>query len=96
MDKLISHQWPGNIRELMQAIERAVILADSGEIGIEEFAFRKAQGPLPSESSLNLENLEKIAMIKALEQTAGNISKAAQIVGISRVSFYRHMKKYGI
>ncbi len=96
MDQLVAHQWPGNIRELSQAIERAVILADTGEIGPDEFTFRRTPGMLPSGSSLNLENLEKTAMIKALDQTSGNISKAAQIVGISRVSFYRHMKKYGI
>ena len=96
LDLLISHQWPGNIRELMQAVERAVILSDTGDIGPELFSFRQVPGNLPSGSNLNLENLEKMAMIKAMEQTAGNISKAAQIVGISRVSFYRHMKKYGI
>ena len=96
LDQLVSHQWPGNIRELMQAIERAVILSDKGEIGLDGFVFRQAPGKITLDSSLNLENLEKTAMIKALEQTGGNISKAAQLVGISRVSFYRHMKKYGI
>ncbi len=96
LDMLKTHSWPGNIRELMHAIERATILVEANLIRPEDFFFREATSTVGMGSELNLKVLEKEAMLKAMEKTAGNISQAAKELGISRVSFYRNMKKYGI
>jgi DNA-binding NtrC family response regulator len=95
MMKLKKYAWPGNVRELQHAIERAVIMADSTSLQESDFLFsRKSDGP--STDSLNLDEVEKTAVAKALQLHNGNISKAADELGLTRASLYRRMEKYGI
>jgi two-component system, NtrC family, response regulator HydG len=95
MVKLKKYPWPGNVRELQHAIERAVIMADSALLQASDFLFsRKSDGP--STDSLNLDEVEKTAVLKALQLHNGNISKAADELGLTRASLYRRMEKYGV
>lgn len=95
--KLKKYPWPGNVRELQHAIERAVIMADSSSLQESDFLFNRkhADGGLPSET-LNLDEVEKAAVAKAIQLHSGNISKAADELGLTRASLYRRMEKYGI
>jgi two-component system, NtrC family, response regulator HydG len=96
MVKLKKYPWPGNVRELQHAIERAVIMADSNTLQESDFLFsRKAQDTLTSDS-LNLDDVERTAVVKAIQLHQGNISKAAEELGLTRASLYRRMEKYGL
>ncbi len=96
MVKLKKYPWPGNVRELQHAIERAVIMADSNALQESDFLFsRKAQDTLTNDS-LNLDDVERTAVVKAIQLHQGNISKAAEELGLTRASLYRRMEKYGL
>jgi DNA-binding NtrC family response regulator len=98
LKKLERYHWPGNIRELQHAIERAVIMSESDifqpsdfllssiEIKEEELSFE----------NLDLENVEKNVIIKALEKHSGNISRTSKELGLTRTALYRRLEKYGL
>jgi DNA-binding NtrC family response regulator len=96
--KMIAYHWPGNVRELQHAIERAVILSDSQVLQPGDFFFSS----LEKESkdlfftNYNLEEVEKTVICKVVEKYKGNVSQAAQELGLTRTSLYRRMEKYGI
>ncbi len=92
--KLISHSWPGNIRELKHAVEKAVILCEKNELSASLFAFRNSGTDIIKDSDLNLENLEKKAIRQALKLFSGNMTKIAGSLGITRPTLYAKMKKY--
>jgi DNA-binding NtrC family response regulator len=96
MDKLKRYAWPGNIRELQHAIERAVIMTDSATLQESDFLLSRALSSGPTNNTLNLDEVEKSAIVKALQMHNGNISKAADELGLTRASLYRRMEKYGI
>lgn len=97
IDKLKRYPWPGNIRELQHAIERAVIMTDSASLQESDFLFsRSMNNPTTSSDTLNLDEVEKSAIVKALSMHGGNISKAADELGLTRASLYRRMEKYGL
>jgi len=96
MDKLKRYAWPGNIRELQHAIERAVIMTDSPSLQESDFLLSRSLTTGPSNNTLNLDEVEKTAIVKALQMHNGNISKAADELGLTRASLYRRMEKYGI
>ncbi len=97
MDKLKRYPWPGNIRELQHAIERAVIMTDSSSLQESDFLFsRSMTNTTAANDTLNLDEVEKSAIVKALSMHGGNISKAADELGLTRASLYRRMEKYGI
>lgn len=96
MDKLKRYAWPGNIRELQHAIERAVIMTDSPSLQETDFLFSRSLTSGPSANTLNLDEVEKAAVAKALQMHSGNISKAADELGLTRASLYRRMEKYGL
>jgi DNA-binding NtrC family response regulator len=96
---LTAYHWPGNIRELEHAIERAVIMADKSSLDSSDFAFlQKTAAPaaLPGDLPLNLEALERQAIERALKKHQGNVSRAAKELGITRAALYRRMEKYGL
>lgn len=100
MEKLMKHSWPGNIRELENAIERAVALSKHKVIVPEDIPLIK--GPnndeieqLRIDKAMTLEELEKRYISKVLGQTGGRKGKAAQILGIDRRTLYRKEKQYG-
>ena len=96
--KLEKYYWPGNIRELQHAIERAVIMGESQVLQPSDFnlSTRETQDDAMYFDDLNLEIVEKIVVQKAIVKHAGNISNAAKELGLTRASLYRRMEKYGI
>lgn len=97
LDKLKQHNWPGNIRELEHTIEKAVILADHHLIDTEDFNFRKTGNLNPaSTDSLTLVEIEKNAILNALNKHKGNLSEAAKELAISRQTIYNKMTKFGL
>ncbi len=96
MGKLKKYPWPGNVRELQHSIERAVIMADSNTLQESDFLFSRKGNDTSSTDSLNLDEVEKSAVTKAIQLHGGNISKAAEELGLTRASLYRRMEKYGL
>lgn len=97
--KLQKYHWPGNIRELQHAIERAVIMSETNQLDPDDFFFlqQKADGGSdPSLDSFNLEDVEKTVIQKAINKHNGNISKAAKDLGLTRASLYRRLEKHGL
>ena len=95
--KLLRYSWPGNVRELQHAIERAVILAQSGWLRPDDFMLT----PQPEKKSLldetlNLEELELKAIQRAMKKAVGNVSNAAEMLGITRYTLYRKLQKLGL
>lgn len=92
--KLLQYSWPGNVRELQHTIERAVILSDSSFIRAENFLLQPVITKKKNEhETLNLEEIEKEVIEKAMRRCNGNISQAAELLGISRYSLYRKIEK---
>lgn len=96
MNKLKKYPWPGNVRELQHAIERAVIMADSSTLQESDFLFSRKSSNDIAADTLNLDEVEKAAVVKAIQLHNGNISKAADELGLTRASLYRRMEKYGL
>jgi two-component system, NtrC family, response regulator HydG len=96
MNKLKKYPWPGNVRELQHAIERALIMADSPTLQESDFLFSRKGVAESASDTLNLDEVEKSAVSKAIQLHNGNISKAAEELGLTRASLYRRMEKYGL
>jgi DNA-binding NtrC family response regulator len=97
MQVLLAHAWPGNIRELDHAIERAVLLAGGEQVRPIDLGLRAAgTGSAPRLEDLPLEDVEKMLIQKALSRYEGNVSRAAQALGLSRSALYRRIANYGL
>ena len=96
--KLDNYPWPGNIRELQHAIERAVIMSESKILQPSDIFFppREIRDEGLNMEQYNLEDIEKMAIRKALEKHDGNVSRAAEELGLTRTSLYRRLAKYGL
>ncbi len=94
MDQLCDYSWPGNIRELEHTIERAVILSEGKEI--DHLGLHQGNGQVDEPVGLNLEEMEKHYINKALDKYRGNISRAAKDLGLTRAALYRRMEKHGL
>lgn len=95
--RLAEHSWPGNVRELRNVLERAVIMADGDGIGAGDLTL----GPAVSrgggeDDQLNLKQMEREAIRKALEKTDGHRKKAAEMLGIGLRTLYNKLKEYGL
>ena len=95
LSKLEAYFWPGNIRELRHLMERAVILADDDIIKPHEVIAPQSRQQMKT-FTLNLEELERKSVLKALEIHQGNITKAAKDLGITRAALYRRIEKFDI
>ncbi len=95
--KLNNHLWPGNIREFKHTIEKVVILSESNTIKSDDFFFGSAIKPKYEQyDTMNLADVEKNIIEKALKASNGNLSNAAKILNISRTTLYSKIKKYGL
>ena len=100
MARMNKHPWPGNIRELQHAIERAVILSNSSVLQPEDFTFnaptsKESEQPLNLDQ-FNLDEVEKLLIRKVLKKYNGNITQAASELGLTRSSLYRRLEKHGL
>ena len=95
LDRLLNHDWPGNVRELSNAIERAMVVGRPPEIRAEDL-------PLPASarkqwmSEESLADMEKRHIAAVLDRTGGNVTRAAEILKIDRVTVYNKIRKYGL
>jgi DNA-binding NtrC family response regulator len=92
---LAAHHWPGNIRELSHSIERAVLLNDGHELTAADFVFGNSVATMAA-PSLDLESNERGLVEKALASAGGNISHAANALGITRAALYRRIEKFSL
>lgn len=93
---LLEHAWPGNIRELDHAVERAVLLAQADLVRTADLGLRAGRDALPGLEDLSLEEVECFLVKKALARFSGNVSQAAQALGLSRSALYRRIERYGL
>lgn len=99
LKRLEKHTWPGNIRELQHAVERAVIMGEGNVLEPQDFFLSKQEEESTEEittSRMNLEETEKMLIRKVIDKHGGNISRAAKELGLTRASLYRRIEKYGL
>jgi len=95
LKKLKKYNWPGNIRELQHIIERAVIMSSGDILNASDFILAITDKSSYNKNNLNLEDIEKNAIEKALKKHSFNVSAAAKELGLGRTTMYRKMTKYG-
>ena len=93
MEMFIGYDWPGNIREVRNVVERAIVVAQGPQIQVENISFPFPSLATPS-GGASLEEVEKDQILKILNQTKGNIAQAAEILKISRLTIYNKIEKY--
>lgn len=98
--KLLKHTWPGNVRELQHCIERAIVMGDKAELAAEDIRLEDSVVASGSSSvnidSLNLQTLEREAIKRAISLSNGNLTQAAELLGITRFALYRKIDKLGV
>ena len=95
-DFLLKYQWPGNVRELENTIERAVILAKGRYIDTDSLLQRASASGTSALPGTSLKEIERNHIMGILNQTSGNYTEAARILGISRATLYHKVKAYGL
>jgi transcriptional regulator with PAS, ATPase and Fis domain len=95
MQQMEKHDWPGNIRELKNTLERAIILSEKNTLEVRSIQ-KTPYAPAGSHENLNLAENERKLILKALSKNNGNITRAAEELGIQRNALYRRLDKYGI
>ena len=99
LQALARYPWPGNIRELRNTIEYAFVLCKEGDIGIAHLPPKisgHANGAFRSHLNTTEPHREREQLLRALKQAGGNQSEAAKILGVSRVTVWKRIKKYGV
>jgi DNA-binding NtrC family response regulator len=99
LERLTAYSWPGNVRALRHAVERATILGEGTTLEPEDFSLPpgRDEAPAPNAAAaLNLDAVERNTIAHALDRHKGNISRAAEALGLTRASLYRRMEKYGL
>lgn len=96
MRRLCSLQWPGNIRQLEHAVEKALIMSDGHTLSASDFDIADEAVAAASEASGTLEQMERQAIAAAIRQQEGNMSEVAKQLGITRQTLYNKIKKYGL
>lgn len=96
MKLLMQHPWPGNVRELEHTLERAVLMCRGAQIEPSDLGLTTQRAQSQNLEDLSLEAVEKLLIHKALQRYHGNVSQAAEALGLSRGALYRRMEKYGL
>jgi len=96
MRGLLDHSWPGNVRELRHVVERAVLLAQGTTATSEDVELRAKPGAGPAIDEMTLEDAERWLISRALQRHDGNVSRAADALGVSRSALYRRLQHFGI
>ncbi len=96
MQALMSHPWPGNVRELDHAIERAVLMAQGDELEAADLGLQSGKEISRRLEDMSLEEVEGFLIQKTLAQCDGNVSKAAEKLGLSRSALYRRLQRFGL
>jgi DNA-binding NtrC family response regulator len=97
--KLKNHSFPGNVRELQYAIEKAVILCEGTTLHASDLSFSAMEQPVEQSTDLrvtNLEAVEKQTILNVIDKNKGNISKSAKELGLTRTALYRRLQKYDL
>jgi DNA-binding NtrC family response regulator len=93
---LLAHTWPGNVRELDHAVERAALMAEGESIRAADLGLRGGREGAPRLEEMSLEEVEALLIKKALARFGGNVSQAANALGLSRSALYRRLQRYGL
>jgi DNA-binding NtrC family response regulator len=97
LQMLMNYAWPGNVRELDHAMERAVLLAQGGQICAADLGLRPGSGEAAARiEEMSLEDVERMLIQNAMQRHDGNVSHAARALGLSRSGLYRRIQKYGL
>jgi DNA-binding NtrC family response regulator len=96
LQTLLQYSWPGNVRELEHTLERAVLMCRGREIRPADLGLNLPRPQSQSLDDLSLESVEALLIRKALQRFQGNVSQAAEALGLSRGALYRRMEKYGL
>jgi DNA-binding NtrC family response regulator len=96
MAMLMSYSFTGNVRELRNLLERAMVCAAGPILQIADFGLGDAGAALPVPPPASLEEMERRHIALILEQCGGNVTQAARVLGIDRVTLYNKIKKFGL
>jgi DNA-binding NtrC family response regulator len=96
LQAMMQYSWPGNVRELEHTIERAVLMSRTPEIQPADLSLSSPRAQTQNLEDLSLEAVEAVLVRKALQRFQGNVSQAAEALGLSRGALYRRMEKYGL
>ncbi len=96
LQAMLQYAWPGNVRELDHTIERAVLMARGELLEVSDLGLHPAKAASQSLDDMSLEGVEAVLVRKALARTGGNVSHAAEALGLSRGALYRRIEKYGL
>jgi len=91
---LLEHRWPGNVRELDHAVERSVLMGSGPLLSTSDLSLRVAADGHPSLEEMSLEEVESFLIRKTLARHNGNVSQAAEALGLSRSALYRRLQRY--
>ncbi len=95
MNLLQQQPWLGNVRELENAVERAMVVGQEPELKEQDFIFKSQTGAGSNGASKSLEDIERSHILRVVEECGGNQSRAAELLDIDRVTLYHKLKKYG-
>jgi transcriptional regulator of acetoin/glycerol metabolism len=93
---LREHPWPGNVRELCHVIERSVLMTGDNLVRASDLALRPVREGSGRMEDMSLEEVEAFLVKKALARHNGNVSQAAEALGLSRSALYRRLQRYGL
>ena len=93
---IIKHAWPGNVRELDHSIERAVLMAPGATLGARDLGLQSGKEASRRLEDMSLEEVEGFLIQRTLAQCDGNVSRAAEKLGLSRSALYRRLQRFGL
>jgi len=96
LQAMLHYGWPGNVRELSHTVERAVLMARGEQIQAADLGLHGQRSAPQGLEEMSLESVEAVLIRKALARSGGNVSQAADALGLSRGALYRRMEKYGL